>query len=106
MADTPVTFINVFELPADQVDTFAEGWRERERFMSTMPGFRDSTLHRAVSGDARFQVVNVAHWDSADAFRAATAHPEFRELIRKVATDPNVKVTANPALYEVAVTSE
>jgi hypothetical protein len=39
--------------------------------MSTHPGFRDTRLHRAPSPEGRFQLVNVAHWDSAESYAAA-----------------------------------
>ncbi|HWE91402.1 MAG TPA: antibiotic biosynthesis monooxygenase family protein [Pseudonocardiaceae bacterium] len=99
MAD-PVTLINVFEVPADQVDAIVADWRRRAELMSTMPGFRDYQLHRAISADARFQLINVAHWDSAEAWQAATSNPEFQAQISVVANNPNV--TATPALYQVA----
>ncbi|MEV4437099.1 antibiotic biosynthesis monooxygenase family protein [Streptomyces sp. NPDC049555] len=104
--DTSVTFINVIEVPAEQVEMFIAQWRERARIMSTAPGFRDSRLHRAVTSQARFQLVNVAHWDSHEAWEAAMANPEFQARMRALEDDPNVKVSANPALYRVAATYE
>ncbi|MER6138599.1 antibiotic biosynthesis monooxygenase family protein [Streptomyces sparsogenes] len=94
-----VTFINVIELPADEVDTFVEQWRERAKLMRDAPGFQDSRLHRAKLPDARFQLVNVAHWDSTEAWEAATANPAFRSAVRGVSD----AVTPNPALYDVVV---
>ncbi|HEY0816332.1 MAG TPA: antibiotic biosynthesis monooxygenase [Pseudonocardia sp.] len=35
------------------------------------PGYLDHVLHRVVQPDARFRFVNVAHWASAEAWRAA-----------------------------------
>jgi heme oxygenase (mycobilin-producing) len=58
--DGPVTLINVFEVPAEEVDAF-----------------RDTRLHRAVSPQARFQLVNVAHWDSQAQLDAAQKVAEF-----------------------------
>ncbi len=74
----PVTLINVFEIPAEQVDAFIEGWAERARNMTTQSGFRDTLLHRALSPEGRFQLVNVSHWDSAESTAAAHADPEWR----------------------------
>jgi heme oxygenase (mycobilin-producing) len=103
MSAEPVTLINVFEVPAEQVDEFVASWRERAAIMSRQPGFRDSRLHRAVSSDARFQLVNVAHWDSQEALQAATANPEFQAAIRAVGELPGIRFSANPAVYrEVA----
>ncbi len=99
--DATVTFINVIEVPAEQVDMFIAQWRERAKIMSTAPGFRDSRLHRAVSSKTRFQLVNVAHWDSHQAWEAAMSHPEFQARMRALEDDRSVEVSASPALYEV-----
>jgi len=98
-----VTLINVFEMHSDHVDAFIEQWRERAEMMSTKPGFLNSHLHRALSPDAKFQIVNVAHWESADAMEAATADPEFQRRIRAVTANVEKPVSAHPALYAVAV---
>ena len=100
----PVTFINVFEVPVEQIDTFIAHWRELAKIMSTAPGFYDTRLHRAISSQTRFQIVNVAHWDSRQAWEAATANPEFQERLGALAQDTEVQLTANPALYEVVIT--
>ena len=95
----PVTLINVFEVPAEQVENFITQWRKRAAIMSNAPGFRDSRLHRAMSPQARFQLVNVAHWDSCEVWQAATSNPEFQARIRALDEDPRMQFSANPALY-------
>jgi heme-degrading monooxygenase HmoA len=96
-----VTLINVFEIDHEQVESFLQGWRERADFMSKQPGFRSFRLHRALSSDSRFQLVNVAEWDSADALGAATAQDEFQQSIRRSMQD--FAVIGHPAIYRVAV---
>lgn len=98
-ADEPITLINVFEVPAEHVGTFVEQWRARAEIMSAAPGFRDARLHQALSPEARFQFVNVAHWDSRGAWEAAQARPEFRARIAALETE--VRVGANAAPYRV-----
>jgi len=71
--------------------------------MSTKPGFVDTRLHRALSPQTRFQLVNVAHWESREAMEAATADPEFQQRISAAIADPRVPIAANPALYQIAV---
>lgn len=100
--DGPVTFINVFEIPSAQVEAFVAGWRERARLMSTAPGFRDAELHQAVSAETRFQLVNVAHWESRQAWEAATANPDFQDAIRTISADPQQQVRPNTGLYRTA----
>ena len=99
-SEGPITLINVFEIHARDVESFMEGWRERAEFMSTQPGFRSFRLHRALSPDSRFQLVNVAEWDSADALRAATADERFQNSARD--SMGKFEVTAHPAVYRVA----
>jgi heme oxygenase (mycobilin-producing) len=99
--DSPVTLINVFEVSAEHVDAFVAGWRERAALMSTKQGFLSTQLHHALSPQARFQLVNVARWESREAFEAATADTEFQERISAASSDPQVPISANPDLYRV-----
>jgi heme-degrading monooxygenase HmoA len=92
--------INVFEIPAEQIDAFIEGWAERARIISTYPGFRDVRLHRALSPDGRFPLVNVSSWDSAESYAAAHADPEFLASRASVVRHAPQAV-ANPQLYRV-----
>lgn len=96
-ADDGVTFINVFEIPEDRLDRFAAHWRERAEMLRGAPGFRDVRLHRALTPDARFRLVNVAHWDSREAWETATRNGRFRASTAEAAALAN----PNPALYEV-----
>ncbi|MFJ6747962.1 MULTISPECIES: antibiotic biosynthesis monooxygenase family protein [unclassified Streptomyces] len=102
-ADSSVTFINVFEIAADRVEAFMAQWQERAALMSTKPGFIDTRLHRARSSDDRFQLVNVAHWESQEAWEAATADPEFTARTRAAREGQEAPITVNPSLYDVAV---
>jgi heme-degrading monooxygenase HmoA len=99
----PVTLINVFEVPAGHVEAFIAQWRERAALMSAKAGFLETRLHRALSPQARFQLVNVARWECREALQAALADAEFQERISAVTADPHVPVSGNPALYQVAV---
>ena len=56
----PITLINVFEIRHDYVELFLQGWQERAQFLGRQPGFRSLRLHRALTPDPRFQLVNVA----------------------------------------------
>ena len=97
----PITFVNAFEIDHEQLDAFLVGWRERAEFMSKQPGFRSLRLLRALSADTRFQLINVAQWDSADAHRAATAHDFFIASTGRAVDD--LDVTPNPGYYRVAI---
>lgn len=97
MTDRGVTFINVIEIPAEWIDEFVEQWRARAELMRAAPGFRDVRLHRALLPDARFQLVNVAHWDSAEACEAAGMNPNVVSSV----DEARKAATAHPGLYEV-----
>jgi heme oxygenase (mycobilin-producing) len=99
----PITLINIFELPPEKVGQFLTGWRVRADIMATAPGFRDSRLHRAVSPQTRFQLVNVAHWDSQADLVAAQDSDAFQNTIRVLREDPQMQFSAYPAQYDVAV---
>ena len=97
----PITLINVFEIRRDDVEQFLQEWRERAQFLGRQPGFRSLRLHQALSLDSRFQLVNVAEWDSAQALDAATAHDYFKQSAQRSIHD--FAVAANPALYRVVI---
>ena len=97
MTNEPVTFVNVFEVDPSEVDDFIEGWKQRGEIMRKQPGFRSFHLHRALTPDASYQLVNVAEWDSADALRAATQNEEFQASIRDAMT--RFHVVAHPGVY-------
>lgn len=99
--DGPVTLINLFEVPAGHVEEFIAQWRARAKIMAAAPGFRDARLHQAVSSQARFQFVNVAHWDSQADLDAAFGSSAFQDRLQALRQDPEMRFSADPAVYEV-----
>ena len=95
-----VTFINCFTVPAGREDRFLELWTRVNAHMSAQPGYLDHHLHRALSDGARYGFVNIAHWSSADAWRAAH-DARFREL---VAGPEWAEFPSTPGLFEVVHT--
>jgi quinol monooxygenase YgiN len=56
----PVTWINIFEVPADRADEFSTIWHELfVPHFSAKPGFLSYKMHRATAPDARFRFVNI-----------------------------------------------
>ncbi|MEV6323866.1 antibiotic biosynthesis monooxygenase [Nocardia sp. NPDC051787] len=89
--------MNIFEISPDAVDGFAVGWSDRARLMRSAAGFRDVRLHRAVTPEARFRLINIAHWDSVVAWQAAAQNSTIT-----AATDAaRTHATPNTAIYEV-----
>lgn len=79
MTDDSVVLINAFEVPESSDEAFLEAWERSRAFLSTQEGYLSTHLHRSLRPDADFRFVNVARWESAKAFGAATSQPEFRE---------------------------
>ena len=90
-----VILINPFEVPEGTDDEqFLSGWQRAADYMREQPGFVNSRLHRALAPDARFRFINVAEWESPQAFQAAVTSDEFREIAKDAGP-------SSPALYEV-----
>jgi len=98
----PVTFINLFEVPAGRDEAFRLLWEQVNAYMRAQPGYLSHRLHRALGDGARYRYVNMAAWESADAWQAA--HDEgFRTLV----SQPQWReFPSTPALYEVVHASE
>lgn len=89
----PVTLINPFEVAAGQEAAFVENWKRTAAVFSGKPGYLDTRLHRSLDPAARFRFVNVAHWESAEAWaEAIKAFPPKEGGL--------AGIKANPALYE------
>jgi hypothetical protein len=43
-------------------------WEKVARFMKQQPGFISTRLHRAIIPGARFQLINLAEWESVEHF--------------------------------------
>ena len=95
----PVVLINAFEVPVAEAEKFLAAWEKTRDYLQTQPGYIDTALHQALTPNAMFQFVNVAHWASAETFQAATRSPGFREAAMSVAGYP-----AHPSLYHVVRT--
>ena len=93
MSPEPVVLINAFEVPAEEDEAFLQGWERAQKFLSGEEGYISTTLHRSLSPTADFRFVNVALWESAQAFQAATSQPEF--------TNASVPYTFHASLHEV-----
>ena len=68
---SPVVLINVFEVPIGTEQAFVEWWEKSSEVLKKEPGFIDAHLHRSLKQDARFQFINVAHWETPEALNQA-----------------------------------
>ena len=70
-----VVFINLSEVPVGRDETFRGLWQQVNDYMRTKPGYQAHRLHRTVADDARYRYANIAIWESAEAWRAASHMP-------------------------------
>ncbi|MEP3277211.1 MAG: antibiotic biosynthesis monooxygenase family protein [Stappiaceae bacterium] len=81
---TDVTLINVFEVPKGALDAAIEAWTRGRDFLQTQPGYVSTALHKSIAPDAKFALVNIAIWESPDAFKAASAAMHAAGLAPKI----------------------
>lgn len=72
-----IVLLNTFLVPEEEAEAFRQGWAKAAEVLRRQPGFVSTVMHRPVGGSRLW--VNYAVWDSASAFTAALASPEFRE---------------------------
>jgi heme-degrading monooxygenase HmoA len=91
-----ITFLNCFTVPAGRDEAFLALWTTVNTYMAPKPGYVDHSLHRSLDPASPYRFINVAHWESADAWRAA--HDQgFRALLG----DPAWReFTSLPGLYD------
>lgn len=93
-----MVFINTFHVAPAEVDDFMEAWRTDGEFMKRQPGYVSTQLHRGTAGSTTF--INVAEWDSVEAFRTAASQPEFQASLSRY---PDSSVASPHIFTKVAV---
>jgi heme oxygenase (mycobilin-producing) len=96
----PVVLINIFEVPASDAAEFIPAWEKTRDYLAQNPAHLDTSLHQAITPDADFQFVNIAHWRSAQEFTDAIASPGFQESAR------GLHWPMHPTVYTVVRTEE
>jgi len=95
-ASAQVTLINVFEVPEGEIDASIAAWEEARDFLSDQPGYISTALHQSLQPDARFQLINVARWETEQDFAEAI------ERMRREEVFPEIEgLRTNAALYRV-----
>jgi heme oxygenase (mycobilin-producing) len=93
MNPEPIVLINAFEIPEGDDDAFLDAWERARTFLSTQPGYISTRLHRSLTPGADFRFINVAFWQSPQAFQAAMSQPGFRNA--------TVPFPYHASLYEI-----
>ncbi|MEO0363427.1 MAG: antibiotic biosynthesis monooxygenase family protein [Pseudomonadota bacterium] len=100
-AAAEVTLINVFEVPKGRLETVVEAWEKARDFLSQEPGYVRTALHQSLKPGARFELINVAVWESPEAFGAAVSK------MRAAGVFPQIEgLASTPALYRVIRSDE
>lgn len=95
-SDEAITLINPFEVPADKLDETITMWEQARDFLQKQPGYLSTALHQSISDDAHFRLINIAQWESVEAFMAATKKMQAEAGLPRIEG-----LTPNPALYTV-----
>ncbi len=102
MSSTDVTLVNAIEVPEESVDQFIIDWNPDKGFIIRQPGFIDGTIYRSLLPGARFRFVNIARWESEDAWKNALEAAEKLRASRgidRLMKSADLGVVFNPALY-------
>ena len=91
-----ITLINPFEVPTGKLKESIKYWELGRNFLKTQPGYISTKLHQSIKDDTRFQLINIAIWESSQAFKNATT-----KMHKKFGAPPVEGLKANPALYTV-----
>ena len=95
-----VTLINPFEVPPGREEDAVAYWDRCADVLRRQPGFISARLHRAIMPGARFALVNVAEWASAEHFQTAVSTSDFKAVAAPEAFDfPHF-----PAIYDIVRT--
>ena len=92
----PVVLINVFEVSSGREKDFLEWWQHCSEALQQEPGFIDAKLHRNLKASARFQFINIAHWETAEALERARI--KNKDVLQAIAVEKGI-----PGLYEIAL---
>ncbi len=94
---TYITVINPFEVPQGREKDALSMWETFAEYFRKQPGYISTRLHKAINPDAKFHLVNVAEWESAEAFQAALSNPELQDIAKELPGD----IPSYPGLYQI-----
>ena len=95
-----IVLINPFEVPEGKEEEALQMWKRAADFLRQQPGFISTKLHKAIVSSARFHLVNVAEWETAEHFQAASKSAEFQSIVEgSMEAYPHY-----PSLYQVIET--
>lgn len=91
-----ITLINSFEVPNGKLEESIEYWEACRDFLKDQPGYISTQLHQSIKEDAKFQLVNVAFWETPQSFIDATS-----KMRKELGVPPVEGLKPNASLYTV-----
>ena len=92
---TETILLNTFVVPQGQENEFIEFWKHAVRDMKRQPGLISTALHKSLDDEASYRFVNIAHWESPEAYRKAMEDVAIKE------NRAHIKFGFHHELYEV-----
>lgn len=94
-----IVLINPFTVPAGKIEESVKFWEKARDFLQDEPGYISTKLHQSIQPDATYQLVNVAEWESGEAFASATQ--KMKEYLRSEKIKMAEGLSYDPVLYRV-----
>ena len=96
-----LVLINPFIVPEGKLEESIKYWESHRDFMQKQPGYVSTKLHQAQEnqsflGEAKYQLINIAIWESQEAFNSAAQ--KMRSELGGIVVEG---LTGNPALYQI-----
>lgn len=89
--------INPFEVPKGKEYEALVMWEKFAEYFRKQPGYISTNLHRALGAEAKFHLVSISQWKSAEHFMTALQSPE----LKKIAESMSKEIQSYPGLYEI-----
>ncbi len=91
-----IILINPFEVPEGKLKESIVYWEACRDFLKEQPGYISTKLHQSIKDNAKFELINVAVWESAKAFTEAS-----QKMAKELGVPPTEGLKANPSLYTI-----
>ncbi len=91
-----IILINPFEVPQGKLEESIKYWEACRDFLKKEPGYISTKLHKSIKDDVRFELINVAVWESPKAFAEAS-----QKMAKELGVPPTEGLKANPSLYSI-----
>lgn len=75
-----VIVVNPIEVPEGREAEALAIWDRYAAYFREQPGYLGTTLHESLDPSAKFHLVNVARWESAEAFLTALQSEELKAI--------------------------